>query len=232
MEEASTLAWECSRASRRSAPGSSSGSDGSRMPPRCGGVRRRRRRRGWWRTARRRGGLGTGDVAGLAVQAAGSDDEHLVAGDALGLVDGDGVAVVDVTVPDVGAVEDDASTGGQVDGHRPRRRVESGDGADHAVVDPARSGLASGGVDAGVAGEDDPVAGLEVAAGDVEDGTVEQSGGGGAGPAVAVECSGFGAGAGEQEGVAAVPVGVPPVPDRRGVNILEAVVEHDAAVVW
>ena len=50
-------------------------------------------------------GSGQGDVAGLAVQAAWPDDEHFVAGDALGLVDGDGVAVVDVAVADVVAVE-------------------------------------------------------------------------------------------------------------------------------
>ena len=50
-------------------------------------------------------GSGQGDVAGLAVQAAWPDDEHFVAGHALGFVDGDGVAVVDVTGADVVAVE-------------------------------------------------------------------------------------------------------------------------------
>ena len=92
-------------------------------------------------------------------------------------------------------------------------------------------GRRRGGVEAGVAGEDDPVAGLELAVADVEDGAVEEAGGGGLGPAVAVEGAGFGAGAGEQEGVAAVPVGLPPVVDGGGVDVLEAVVEDDAAVV-
>ena len=41
-------------------------------------------------------GAGHGDVDGLPVQAVGADDEHLVTGDALGLVDRDGVAVVEV----------------------------------------------------------------------------------------------------------------------------------------
>ena len=65
----------------------------------------------------------------------------------------------------------------------------------------------------------------------VDDGAVEEAGGGGSGAAVAVEGAGFGAGAGEQQGVAAGPVGVPPVVDRGGVDGVEAVVEDDAAVV-
>ena len=42
-------------------------------------------------------GAGQGDVGGFAVEAGGSDDEHLVAGGALALVDGHGVAVVELT---------------------------------------------------------------------------------------------------------------------------------------
>ena len=92
-------------------------------------------------------------------------------------------------------------------------------------------GRRDGGVEAGVAGEDDPVTGLELAVTDVEDGAVKEAGGGGSGAAVTVEGAGFGTGAGEQEGVAAVPVGLPPVPDGGSVDVLEAVVEDDAAVV-
>ena len=100
IKEASSLAWKCSRTSSKS----SSGSDGSRLPvlrgrsPTAG-------RLGWWRTATARSGPGEGDVAGLAVQAEWSDDEHLVAGRPLSLVDGDGVAVIDMAVADVAAVE-------------------------------------------------------------------------------------------------------------------------------
>ena len=92
-------------------------------------------------------------------------------------------------------------------------------------------GRRDGGVEAGVAGEDDPVTGLELAVTDVEDGTGQEAGGGSSVAAVTVEGAGFGTGAGEQEGVAALPVGLPPVPDGGSVNVLEAVVEDDAAVV-
>ena len=46
-------------------------------------------------------GAGHGDIDGFAVEAGGADEEHAVAGDALGLVDGGGVAVVDVAGGDV-----------------------------------------------------------------------------------------------------------------------------------
>ena len=176
-------------------------------------------------------GSGQGDVAGLPVQAAWPDDEHLVAGHPLGLVDGDGVAVVDMAGADVVAVDDDAPTAHQVDGHVAAVGVEGGDGADHPVVDPARPGTPRRGVEAGVAGEDDPVTGLELAVTDVEDGTGQEAGGGSSVAAVTVEGAGFGTGAGEEEGVAAVPVGLPPVADGGSVNVLEAVVEDDAVVV-
>ena len=82
-----------------------------------------------------------------------------------------------------------------------------------------------------VVGEDDSVAGLEVAFGDGEGGAGEESVGGGAGSSVAVEGVGFGAGAGEEEGVAAGAVGVPPVVDGGGVHVVDGVVEVDASVV-
>ncbi len=44
-------------------------------------------------------GSGEGDVSGFSVEAGGSDDVDVVAGEALGFVDGGGVAVVDVAAP-------------------------------------------------------------------------------------------------------------------------------------
>ena len=52
-------------------------------------------------------GAGEGDVGAFAVEAGGADDEHVVAGDALGFVDRDGVGVIDPAVVEVAAVEDD-----------------------------------------------------------------------------------------------------------------------------
>ena len=116
-------------------------------------------------------GAGHGDVDGFAVEAGGSDEEHAVAGDALGLVDGGGVAVVDVA-----GVRRSRRRGGwrrAVDEREVDAAVaaDAVDGADHPVVDPGRAPVAevdvAGGVGA-VAQQDDPVAGLELAAADLE----------------------------------------------------------------
>jgi hypothetical protein len=78
-------------------------------------------------------GPGEGDVGAFAVEAGGADDEHGVAGDALGLVDRDGVGVVDPAVVEVVAVEHDVFAAGDADGHVVEG--EADDGAAHAVVD-------------------------------------------------------------------------------------------------
>ena len=129
------LAAETLSRARSSASGSGSASVGSGMPS-------------WWRSSSSAAwatggvepgavaGTGEGDVGAFAVEAGGADDEHVVAGDALGLVDRDGVGVVDPAVVEVAAVEDDVVAAGDAHGH------VLGDsaviGAAHAVVDGER----------------------------------------------------------------------------------------------
>src|SRR4051812_28217697 len=60
-------------------------------------------------------GPGHRDVHGLAVQAGRTDDVDLFTGDALGLVDGGRVAVVDVPVEHVAGVESQVAAVGQAD---------------------------------------------------------------------------------------------------------------------
>ena len=145
-------------------------------------------------------------------------------------VDGDGVAVVEVPVGEVFAVEADAAAVEEADVDGVEAEVDGFDGAHHPVVDPAVAALVEVVLPAVVAGQQHPVAGLEVEVVELQHRPVEEAVGGGVGTAVAVQCFGFAAGAGEQDGVSAGAERSPPVADGGGVDVVDVVVEDDSAV--
>ncbi len=174
-------------------------------------------------------GTGEGDVGGFAVEAGGADDEHGVAGGALALVDRHRVAVIEVAVSEVLAVELDDLTGPQPRVERAGVGVGGGDGAEHAVVDPDRLavGCALVGV---VAADQHAVAGLERATGDRERRPGEEMLAGGAIAGEPVEGVCFAAGASQQEGVVSGGVGCPPVVHGQLVEFDWVVEDADSVV--
>jgi hypothetical protein len=94
------------------------------------------------------GGVQTGGISSpreshigaLAGQPGWANDEDVVAGDALGFVDGDRIAMIDPTPVEVPAIEDDPVTGRGHDDHPAGGEVD--DGPAHPVVD--REGVAVG----------------------------------------------------------------------------------------
>ena len=173
-------------------------------------------------------GPGEGDVGAFAVEAGGADDEHGVAGDALGLVDRDGVGVVDPAVVEVVAVEHDVFAAGDADGHVVGGEV--GDGAAHAVVDGE---LLAGHevLVAVVAAHHDLVADDVAVAGELDlvvEGQLTGCGEHLAG--VAVEEAGFGACPGEQQRFSVGAGGVP-VAEHDRVEVVGCVGDDDSAVV-
>ena len=174
-------------------------------------------------------GAGQGDVGGFAIQASGADDEHGVAGGALALVDRHRIAVIEVAVVEVLAVEPDDLTRAQPHVQGARLRVGGSDGAEHAVVDTDRVAV-RGGLVGIVAADQHAIAGLERATGNRERRPLEEMLVGSAIAGETVEGVGFAAGAGQEEGVVAGGVGCPPVIHRQLVEFDRVVEDADAVV--
>ena len=105
-------------------------------------------------------GPGEGDVGSFPIQARWADDERCVACDALALVDGHRIAVVEMARGEVAGVEAHGRSGPEehIDGGRVG--IHCSDGADHAVVDPHRMAIARALVSV-VAADEHAVASLE-----------------------------------------------------------------------
>ena len=173
---------------------------------------------------------GDGDVGGFAVEAGGSDDVDVIAGESLGFVDRGRVPVIDAACLYVGAGEGDVAAVAESDVDAAGGLVDVGDRGDHAVVDAATAA----GVEVVLAGhvlqQHDPVPDLEHTVADREcrPGEVSCCGGLLAGEGVEQSC--FGAGAGDQLRVEPGGVVRPPGVDGGGVDGVGGVGEHDAAV--